>query len=391
MNSTVRKDFLKISGFDPIELFNPAKANYWKINSKKWTQFAEYRTDLCNHLKLNFVTLIQGIKKTKPDFDIMMTIMDTTEVPGLAENIAEDPAESIYLNKQFGITLQIEDPEIMWSGKPERYAKIGEFYRKLIPDRDSLVLDCNVLDNHIHGNGGLPTEKPTGEELRQIVYNMDLSQARLAFYSEGSINKMDFQNLNEVLARNVVITPENDFKWRIQTPNKVTLRVNKQDLLPRLDGEVWLAGVGDEVIVPAGDHILQFEAEAKYFNLKGLKTQLQYISGELKWANFLNNSLEFAYNEEKGPCYVVISKKPGNIIIDDKKTSCSILENGALYSIKLPGGHHVVKIDVGGGASILVESSGVVLLSLIIIFGFVTSVLFLGLFLVIKIKRKLKL
>jgi hypothetical protein len=51
----------------------------------------------------------------------------------------------------------------------------------------------------------------------------------------------------------------------------------------------------------------------------------------------------------------------------------------------------VVKIVAGGSFSRIIEASGVILFSIVFIFGAFSSVLFLGLFVGIQIKRKLEL
>jgi uncharacterized protein YdaL len=389
MNSTVRREYALIAGFDPIQLFDSRSTNFWKKNPAAWDKFALYRSELGNRLKLGFIDLFKDIRKKRPDFEIMFTAIDTTTTPMLAKNLGQDNDFLLEQARKSGITMQMEDPLIMWKGPPERYAALGKYYRKLVPEKNSLVLDCNVLENHVRGEGGFPAEKPTGEEIRQITYNMDLSEARPAFYSEDSINEFDYHNIAAVLARDTLIVPMGSFKWKIRTPYTISVLVARKDLVPYLDGDSWLAGEGNSVIIPAGEHVLHFEPEHKYFNLQSLKVKILAISGELKWATFQNRSVDFAYKEDKGPCYIILSKRPVRINIDNKRAKCPIYVLDQEYSIKLPGGEHVVKAWFGRGFGNLVESSGVVLLSLVIIFGLITSVMFLGLFIAIKIKRKI--
>lgn len=144
-----------------------------------------------------------------------------------------------------------------------------------------------------------------------------------------------------------------------------------------------------DIIVPAGDHALHFEPQHKYFDMERLKTRLLDFSGELTWASFLNNGVDIRYVEEKGPCYAVISRRPVRVLVDGRNVSlCALSRGGRGYSVKLPGGTHEARIVTSEGAASLVESSGMVVLSLIVTFGFVTSMLFLALFLVIRVKRK---
>jgi hypothetical protein len=227
--------------------------------------------------------------------------------------------------------------------------------------------------------------------MRQIAYHMDLSGSRAAFYSEDSVYENDYRNIAAVLARQANVQHEGDMQWRVDTPSMVSLRTGKKDLITRLDGELWFAADGESVIVPAGSHSLEFETESRYFDMSSIKPRLNYISGELKGANFYNNAIELSYDSGEAPCYAVVSKRPGRLYVDGKRASLNVLEGDNGFSVKLPAGIHAVKINVGSGLSDLVETSGVVLLSLIIIFGFVTSVLLLGLFIAIQVKRKFAL
>jgi uncharacterized protein YdaL len=389
MNPEVRSEFKKAQGFDPVDLFNPENRHYWKTNPEDWQKFTAYRMSLCNRLKSNFLVMLSDVKKKKTDFEIMMTVIDTTLMPSLSEKIAEDMDELFRMQKKFDITVQIEDASFFWSGKPERYSQLGEHYRKFVKDKSELVLDCNILDNHKKGLGDIPCEKPTGEEMRHITYNMDVANCRPAFYSEETINETDYKNITSVLARNAKISKINDSEWKITTPSMVSLKTGKKNLITQLDGEFWFAVDGDNVIVPAGEHVLSFESESRYFDMSKLKPRLSYISGELKWASFLNNAIEFSYSSDNVPCWIEINKNPNKIYIDEKKYSFTALKGDNGYTLKLPAGTHAAKISVGGGLIDLIESSGVILLSIIIIFGFFTSVLFLGLFIIIQIKRKI--
>jgi hypothetical protein len=393
MNDTVRKEYKKLAGYDPVELFDPQSPHYWQTSPVDWQQFARYRRDLCTRLKDYYLAFLSKIRdKKKKDFEIMLTAIDATQAPQLEDNLAEDTAKLLSLQKKYDFTLQVEDSSPFWSGKPERYAALGAWYRNVVKDPSRLVLDCNVLDtNHPKGEGGLPAEKPAGEEIRHIVYNMAASGCRAAFYSEETLFEHDYQNIATVLAREARITFENEVQWKITTPYTVTVKTGKKELITRLDDDLWFAGEGDSVIVPAGEHTLRFESEPRYFDTASLKPRLAYISSELKWANFFNNAIELSYSDETAPCYVIVSKRPSKVYVDNKRISATVLEGDSGFSVRLPAGAHVAKIYTGGNLGYLVETSGVVLFSLIIIFGFFTSILLLGLFIAIQIKRKLAL
>jgi len=350
MNGTVRKDFSKLYGYDPVKIFNSKSRYYWKTDKKSWLLFAAYRRDLCNKLKTDFLDFLTGIRNRKKDFEIMITAIDASNAPDLEENISEDTKYLLSLIKKYSLTLQAEDEWMFWSGKPERYDVLGKYYRRFIKDPARLEIDFNVVDNHIEESGGLPTIKPTGEEMRQVVYNIDLSNSRPAFYAEDTIYKHDFKNINMVLARDAIITQKTNSEWQINTPHMITVHTGRKHTVYRLDDEVWLAGDEGDIIIPAGNHILSFGLESRS-GVADIKPHISYISGELTRAHFLDGAVEFSYTEDNSSCYAIINKKPKKIYIDDKLADCRVYVSNSEFStrhggfsIKLPGGRHAVKV-----------------------------------------------
>jgi hypothetical protein len=224
---------------------------------------------------------------------------------------------------------------------PERYDKLGLFYRQHVKEKNRLVFDCNVVGSHEKGFGGFPSEKPSGEEIRQITYNMGLHQIRPAFYAEDAVFNGDFKNISTVLARKTKIVAESSYCWNITTPNTITVNTGDSPMSVKLDKQWWFAGSGSQVIIPQGNHSLEFQSPEIDTNI----IRLNYISGELNWAKFSANTVELSYSEDITACYISINKKPGDIFIDKSKTACTIYQNEPEYNIKLPSGTHVLKLS----------------------------------------------
>jgi hypothetical protein len=270
-------------------------------------------------------------------------VIDVSMTPDLSDNIGENTEHALSLYKKYGITMQIEDPSNCWGLTPERYDKLGKLYRHYIKEPDRLVFDCNVVNAHEKGFGGFPAEKPSGEEIRQIAYNMSLSKSRPAFYSEDAVNENDFNNISTVLAHDTRIRANSGNKWNITTPYTVFVNIGNSEVSVRLDGMNWFAREKDIVIIPAGNHTLEFSNEPKSVQVISLKS----ISGELLEANFKEGSLEFAYSEELNPCYVILDKKPVTISIDANLSDCQIYHNESNeFTLKLPRGTHKVKLSI---------------------------------------------
>jgi hypothetical protein len=341
MNKVVREEFKKKGGFDPVLLFDTANVHYWKTHETDWKKFALYRKDLCFRLKKYFLDYFSTIKTRKNDFEVMLTVLDVSITPELSDFIGEDTQNTLSLFKQYDITLQIEDPSNCWGLTPERYRNIGELYRKNVKEKNKLVFDCNVVSAHEKGYGGFPLEIPSGEEIRQIAYNMDLHDIRPAFYSENVVSASDYKNISTTLARKAKVIVKAKNKWEINTPFTIRIHPENKNTNVALDNQTWLAGEDDEIIIPQGKHVIEFKSPEETFQHM---IRLKNISGELKSAKFFDHRTELIYSEDITSCYVTIDQQPATIYIDDKQADCPIFKNKEEITIKLPQGEHRVVI-----------------------------------------------
>lgn len=261
--------------------------------------------------------------------------------PELSDNIGENTKYALSLYSKYNVSMQIEDPSNCWGLTPERYNKLGKSYRKYIQAPEKLIFDCNVVNAHERGFGGFPAQKPTGEEIRQIVYNMSLSNCRPAFYSEDAINDNDFTNISAVLARDTKIVQLTAKKWEISASATVLVNIGIIGEQIIVDNKPWFAMENGYVIIPKGKHILEFTDQPLE---KGMYT-LRSISGELNQASFMKDTLELSYTENINSCYLILDKQPHSIDVDTKRTECEIYKNDSLeYSVRLPKGEHNIKI-----------------------------------------------
>jgi hypothetical protein len=340
MNAQVRNDFKKKSGFDPVELFDTSGPHYWKKNQADWQSFAKYRKNLLFQLKDDFLGFLTKIKEQKKDYEIMLTVLDVSLTPELSDFIAEDTQNSLKLYKKYGVTMQIEDPSNCWGLTPERYVKMGIFYRKHIKEPNKLLFDCNVVASHELGEGGFPAEKPTGEEIRQITYNMATHINRPVFYSEDAINPNDWLNISHTLARDTKIKAVKPDVWTIHASSTVIIHTGVRDASLKLDGMPWFACNGDEVIIPKGEHTLTINGNPSI----NPALKITRISGELISAVFSQDKIQFSYSEDVVSCYITLDAKPAEIFIDGKKTDCPVYKgSNAEFTVRLPAGIHKVR------------------------------------------------
>lgn len=342
MNQIVRNDYKKLAGFDPVLLFDTTSAHYWKKNKADWKRFALYRKTLLFNLKESFLDFFTSVKHKKNDFEVMLTVLDVSITPELSDYIGEDTQNTLKLYNMYDITLQVEDPSNCWGLTPQRYDKMGKLYRQYVKGKDKLLFDCNVVSAHEQGFGGFPSEVPTGEEIRQIAYNMELHDVRPAFYSEDVVSKRDYLNISNTLANKASITCISDSEWMINTPKMITINSDSDKKEVTIDGKAWRATDGQNIIVPVGKHKLTFTQTPINDN----NLMVKNISGQLKSATFTNNTTTIEYEESVGPCYLIINKKPGKVYVDNKLTNCQVLaDDSGEYSLKLPQGEHLVKVE----------------------------------------------
>jgi hypothetical protein len=219
---------------------------------------------------------------------------------------------------------------------------MGIFYRKQIKEPNKLLFDCNVVASHESGEGGFPAEKPTGEEIRQITYNMATHTSRPVFYSEDAINKNDWLNISNTLARDTRIKALKPDIWMIHASKTVIIHTGIPDASLKLNGNQWFACYGDEVIIPKGDHTLEInKTTAKNSLFKIIR-----ISGEIVSSDFRKDEMEFTYSEDIVSCYVTLDKQPKSIFLDGQKTECAVYQNlNTEYTVRLPAGTHKVRIQ----------------------------------------------
>lgn len=341
MNQQLRKAFKQKSGFDPVQLFDPKSIHYWKKNNADWQQFAQYRKNLLFQLKDLYLGFLDDIKNQKKDFELMLTPLDVSLTPELSDYIAEDTQNTLALYRKYKLSLQVEDPSNCWGLAPERYLRMGSYYRRYVKETNKLLFDCNVVGSHENGEGGFAAEKPTGEEIRQVTYFMSLHINRPVFYSEDAINPNDWLNISQTLARDTKITTSPSGAWQIMASHTVMVHTGGPQLQLNLDHKPWLAGEADAVIIPRGAHMLETNVEPE----TGSFTRILRISGELLNAAFTADNLQFTYSEDYVPCYITITKQPAAIYIDGQLTKCPVFAGlPAEYTVKLPSGTHQVQI-----------------------------------------------
>ncbi len=157
MNDDVRAEFRLVGGFDPIELFRGKTAT-----AAQRAAFLDYRAALALRIEREWLAEMEGLRRSKPYLDLVLTHVDDRFDTGMRDAIGADAARVLPLLDAHSFTFLIEDPATVWNLGPQRYQAIAERYRALTPHRDRLAIDVNIVERY---QDVYPTKQQTGTEL----------------------------------------------------------------------------------------------------------------------------------------------------------------------------------------------------------------------------------
>ena len=108
MNNAFRENFKNKYGFDPKEAFNLESKYYWKSNKDVKNKLIEERVELITSQHKEMLDLVEEIKKSKPDIEVMVTMIDSIADNRMRENIGLDANEIVKLQKEYNFILNID-------------------------------------------------------------------------------------------------------------------------------------------------------------------------------------------------------------------------------------------------------------------------------------------
>jgi len=334
---TGRREFSKQHGFDPIELFNPGSRHYWKTDTSALKTFYRYRT------AVNYGTeraLFRGIlnrdREEKRSRESMLTIVDNAVHPEFDDLLGFDMNETVAVTKEFGLTLDVEDPYTEWCRPPDRYTAIGAYYRRLLGG-SRFMIDVNVVPMEEDRKELFSTGQATGTEFLQLWQYASAAADRVCFYCESSVYEKDWQLLPFAMAwkADLVSGPDSTI---VDAPYTVTLRCGDEQRRVSMDGEPWPAYGDSEITVPAGKHVIRMvQAEGDG------RIRLVSMTGELTGARWGGDSLFVEY-QSPGRCALGFDTVPGVILEDGMPTVLSLSASGSGCVVMAPPGRHTLTL-----------------------------------------------
>lgn len=331
-----RKEFREINGFDPAEIFNPESSYYYKKNRRAIKKFLDFRVDLCTKLNREILTFVRN-KNASKKLDIYLTQIANPFDKKLNRNIGVNVDDFIKLQKEFGFTMQAEDPYPLWVLGPDRYKKIGKVYRKLLGNKPILTIDINIVSEG--RDDPFPTDVQTGLEFTELLNVASQSADRVCIYAVSTPLKYDYKYAPYALASDCSIRSLSGKEISTSSYKSFWIELDSAISEVFMNGKTWKCVTEKSILVPAGRNSIKFI----YGNSNSQSVFIREISCELSSYEMKNNLIELSYNENRN-VYVTLNRFPRKIILNGKDIvpKCYYNQMKNNYILLLPAGSNSI-------------------------------------------------
>jgi uncharacterized protein YdaL len=384
---SVKLDLRRKYGIDLKAVFDSLSPSYWKTNIEVKEAIVNYRVQKLKSVYEILLNTFNKIAKVKPGFQIIVTALDNFGSPELREQFGIDMHSIIDLQKRFGFTLQVEDPQSKWSSDPRRYIEIGKQYSQLV-DSSQLMLDLNILSfRNKDAIIPFPTLIQTGTESFQLIRAASLGASRLTIYSESSVNPQDLSLFSYALASEVHyhftesgITTDAPYSFVLRLPKEITeITIEGIPLPPFRD---------NRYVIPAGNHsILLAPQTASTFSAYELQTRIMSSTGTIKSVRHGLRDMTVEY-ESDARMLISLSNMPTTVTVDGEPMEFTVMKGNDCYSIFLPHGIHKANIVTGDKFAYGVNITSFWSTTAIAIFSALAISLLLLMYFILKIVRR---
>ena len=343
---SARLELKRKYGIDLKAAFESLSPSYWKTNTQVLETIVNYRVQ---KIKSIYETLLGAFSEfviTKPGFQIIVTALDNFGSPELREQFGIDMNSIIELQKRYGFTLQVEDPQSKWSGNPRRYITLGKQYSNLV-DSSKLMLDLNILSfRKKDAILPFPTLIQTGTESFDLIRAASLGTPRLTIYSEASVNPQDLSFFSNALASDVHYR-FTESGIAVQTQSSFVLRLPKEVTEITLDGTPMPPFRDNRYIIPAGEHSITISPQtASNFSTHELQTRIMSATGEIKSVKYGMRDVTLEYCSD-ARMLISLSNMPSSVLVDGSPIDFTVMKGNDCFSIFLPYGSHRANIITG--------------------------------------------
>ena len=375
MGATTRNAFKALGGFDPIELFAPESAHYWKQNSGALKKFNDYRTQRVMVWHRSLLERIAPLAQEK-DMEIIVTMLDSLHSSIVTRDTGVDSRRIVSLMDQFPFTLQVEDPSHFWAESPDRYKGFTNTYLKLVRDPKRLMFDINIVADRDIRYSHSPAPLAVGSELARMLIEASAASGRAGLYSEGTIPFEDLQTLGNVLSHDASVQHRWN-SWVTESKNSVLLATPGRWQDFKVDNILWPGWGENEVLVPGGKHsITAAERKFSMFDASILDIRLVRFTGNLDTLTRTKQGFQFAYDSNTRNL-ALFNKEPFGVLLDGQPFPDQILGHAGLWSLRLPRGRHSVDVLADSAAMVILDKASLYGSTLIVVFGAVACGLML--------------
>jgi uncharacterized protein YdaL len=388
MHRSARNEVMKLYGFDLLKIFDPSSSSYWKYSNDIKNKIIQYRINKLDSVYDMFLNTFAQVAKKKKGFEIVVTAMDSYGSPEVKEYIAVDMENIIKLQKKYGFSLNVEDPENRWSTDPKRYIEMGNFYSQLISDKSKLLLDLNIL-NFRKENVITPfsTLIQTGTESFNLVNAALIGAPRCVIYSESSVNAQDlsfFPYAASIGTEYKVIGNG----YEVNSPHSFEIKLPKNIKEISIDGNPISPFRDNMFPIPAGKHIIIFsDLGVTSFSTNELQAKILSFSGNLLSVAYGMKDIKLVYDSQIRTL-LSLNREPTWVKVDREDYKFTIMEGNDCFSIFLPPGQHFVEIGAGNSFSYGINLTSLWSSTGIAIFGTLAVSLLLCMYFILKIIRR---
>ena len=384
---SAKLDLRRKYGIDLKAAFDSLSPSYWKTNSAVKEAIVNYRVQKLKSVYEILLGEFDKIAKSKPGFQIIVTALDNFGSPELREQFGIDMHSILDLQKRFGFTLQVEDPQSKWSSDPRRYIEMGKQYSQLV-DSSHLMLDLNILSfRNKDAIIPFPTLIQTGTESFHLIRAASLGAPRLTIYSESSVNPQDLSLFSYALASKVHYH-FTESGMTTDAPYSFVLRLPKEITEITIDGKPLPPFRDNRYVIPAGDHsILLAPQTASTFSAYELQTRIMSSTGSIKSMTYGLRDVTVEYKSD-ARMLISLSNMPTTVTVDGESVGFTVMKGNDCYSIFLPHGVHKANIVTGDKFAYGVNITSFWSTTAIAIFSALAISLLVLMYFVLKIVRR---
>ena len=335
-------EFKKLAGYNPLELEDSTSRHFWRRNAAALDQFYRYRTSVNNRLLRQVVEFVSRLKKEgNRDWELFHTIVDNSLHPEFDYLLGFDQQSTLRLLKEYGVTLNVEDPYMEWVQPPERYRKLRNTLVSLVPDHTSMI-DINVVPVHPSTQLGFPSSQATGVEFLQQLQRAGEQGGRVCVYCESSVFAYDWRHVPSAMATGASLR-EVGSGWEIKSPNTVALQLLGEGET-WIDGRPWPCQGPEGVIIPAGTHSIAFKPGAAISDSLSNDLRLIFLSDELLGCQASDAKIELTYRSP-ARCLLAFNHRPTRILVDGVSANLHVLAGEKVFVVVAPSGEHRLAVS----------------------------------------------